>query len=116
MPRTRAVTVLPWQPYNHPSGPQVTARVRGIEFQQGVWRYHPLTKKFELFCEGGGNSWGLDFDAHGNLTYSTNQSPYRMLHAVQGAYYWKSFGKHGALHNPYAYGYFEHVPYATVTG
>ena len=43
-------------------GSTVTAHIRGIEFQQGVWRYHPLTHKFELFCEGGGNSWGLDFD------------------------------------------------------
>jgi hypothetical protein len=91
-------------------GSTVTANIRGIEFQQGIWRYHPLTKQFELFCEGGGNSWGLDFDAHGNLIYSTNLSPYRMLHGVQGAYYWKWFGKHGALHNPYAYGSFEHVP------
>jgi putative membrane-bound dehydrogenase-like protein len=97
-------------------GSTVTSNIRGIEFQQGVWRYHPLTKKFELFCEGGGNSWGLDFDVHGNLIYSTNQSPYRMLHGVQGAYYWKSFGKHGALHNPYSYGYFEHVPYANFEG
>src|SRR5262249_39656975 len=39
-----------------------------------------------------------------------------MLHGVQGGYYWKSFGKHGALHNPYAYGYFEHVPYSGITG
>src|SRR5262245_46159069 len=28
-------------------GSTVTANVRGIEFQQGVWRYHPLTHKFE---------------------------------------------------------------------
>jgi putative membrane-bound dehydrogenase-like protein len=97
-------------------GSTVTTNIRGIEFQQGVWRYHPITKKFELFCEGGGNSWGLDFDAHGELLYSTNQSPYRMLHAVQGAYLWKSFGKHGALHNPYTYGYFEHVPYRDFQG
>ena len=25
-----------------------------------------LRKKFELFAEGGGNTWGLDFDRHGN--------------------------------------------------
>jgi glucose/arabinose dehydrogenase len=43
-------------------GSTVTAKIRGIEFQQGVWRYHPRTKRFELFCEGGGNMWGLDFD------------------------------------------------------
>jgi putative heme-binding domain-containing protein len=94
----------------------VTSRIDNIEFQQGVWRYHPLTKRFELFCEGGGNSWGLDFDRDGNLIYSTNFSPYRMLHGVQGGYYWKSFGKHGALHNPYAYGYFDHVPHTNFQG
>jgi putative membrane-bound dehydrogenase-like protein len=97
-------------------GSTVTANIRGIEFQQGVWRYHPITHRFELFCEGGGNSWGLDFDEDGELIYSTNLGPYRMLHGVQGGYYWKSFGKHGALHNPYTYGYFEHMPYENFTG
>src|SRR4051812_11062760 len=90
-------------------GSTVTARVRGIEFQQGVWRYHPRTKRFELFCEGGGNMWGLDFDPHGRLFASTNVGGFVMLHGVQGGYYWKSFGKHGPLHNPYTYGYFDHV-------
>jgi len=94
----------------------VTSNIRGIEFQQGVWRYHPITHRFELFCEGGGNSWGLDFDAHGNLFYSTNFGGYAMLHGVQGAYYWKQFGKHGALHNPYTYGYFDHVPHKDLRG
>ena len=97
-------------------GSTVTAHIQGNEFQQGVWRYHPITHRFELFCEGGGNSWGLDFDEDGNLIYSTNLGPNRMLHGVQGGYYWKSFGKHGALHNPYTYGYFEHVPHKNFTG
>ena len=34
-------------------GSTVTANIRGIEFQQGIWRYHPATKRFELFAEGG---------------------------------------------------------------
>jgi putative membrane-bound dehydrogenase-like protein len=97
-------------------GSTVTANIRGVEFQQGVWRYHPVTRAFELFCEGGGNSWGLDFDRHGNLLYNTNYGGYVMLHAVQGGYYWKSFGKHGPLHNPHAYGYIDHVPHANFTG
>ncbi|HEV3136701.1 MAG TPA: PVC-type heme-binding CxxCH protein [Pirellulales bacterium] len=97
-------------------GSTVTSNIRGIEFQQGVWRYHPITHAFELFCEGGGNSWGLDFDEHGNLFYSTNYGGYALLHGVQGAYYWKQFGKHGALHNPYAYGYFDHVPHKDLRG
>lgn len=90
-------------------GSTVTANIRGIEFQQGIWRYHPRTKAFELFCEGGGNMWGLDFDPEGQALASTNFGPYIMIHGIQGAYYWKSFGKHGDLHNPYTYGYFDHV-------
>ncbi len=91
-------------------GSTVTAHVRGLEFQQGIWRYHPVTKQFELFAEGGGNTWGLDFDAHGNVIAGTNWGGNAMLHQVQGAYYIKGFGKHGPLHNPHAYGYFGHVP------
>lgn len=97
-------------------GSTVTANIRGVEFQQGIWRYHPITHRFELFCEGGGNSWGLDFDRRGDLLYSTNVGGYCMLHGVQGGYYWKQFGKHGALHNPYAYGYFDHVPHQGFRG
>ena len=97
-------------------GSTVTARIRGIEFQQGVWRYHPLTHRFELFCEGGGNCWGLDFDENGELFYSTNVGGYVMVHGVQGAYYWKQFDKHGSLSNLYAYGFFDHVPHRHFRG
>ncbi len=97
-------------------GTNITANIRGIEFEQGVWRYHPITDRFELFCEGGGNSWGLDFDEQGNLLYSTNHGGYLMHHGVQGAYYEKSFAKHGELHNPFAFGYFPHVPHKNFKG
>jgi putative membrane-bound dehydrogenase-like protein len=97
-------------------GSTVTATIRGIEFQQGIWRYHPRSRRFELFCEGGGNAWGLDFDRDGQLFYSTNVGGYCMVHGVQGGYYWKHFGKHGALHHPHAYGYFEHVPHRHFRG
>ena len=97
-------------------GSTVTANVRGIEFQQGVWRYHPLTLEFELFCEGGGNSWGLDFDYVGNLLYSTNWGGNVLLHGVQGGYFVKAFAKHGALHNPHAYGFFDHAPHKNFRG
>jgi putative membrane-bound dehydrogenase-like protein len=97
------------------NGSTTTCRIRGIEFQQGVWRYHPVTGEFELFAEGGGNVYGLTFDAAGNLFYSSNGSSL-FWHAVQGAYYQKSFGKHGPLHNPYAYGYFPHVQHDGVPG
>ena len=89
------------------NGSTTTCNIRGVEFQQGCWRYHPPTDRFELFCEGGGNTYGLTFDKQGNLFYTTNGGPF--VHAVQGAYFYKWFGKHGPLQNPHAYGYFGHV-------
>ena len=91
-------------------GSTVTARIRGIEFQQGIWRYHPKTKAFELFAEGGGNTWGLDFDASGNAFGSSNGG-FVTFHMVQGGNFWKGFAKHGPLHNPNAFGYFDAVTY-----
>ncbi len=97
-------------------GTNITAHIRGIDFEQGVWRYHPLTHEFELFCEGGGNSWGLDFDENGQLFFSTNFGGYLMVHGLQGANYVKQFQKHGELHNPYAFGFFDHVPHTNFQG
>jgi len=101
------------------NGSTTTCNIRGIEFQSGAWRYHPLTKKFELFCEGGYNCYGLTFDENGELLYSTNGGPF--IHAMQGAYYYKSFGKHGPLHNQFAYHHFpiqecDQVPGGPPTG
>lgn len=42
--------------------------------------------------------------------YPGHYISFRMFHMVQGGYYAKSFAKHGELHNPHAYGYFERVP------
>jgi putative membrane-bound dehydrogenase-like protein len=93
-------------------GSTCTADVRGHQFQQAAWRYNPATDEFEVFSEGGGNTFGLEWDAHGNLFTGTNYNDYVMVHYVQGGYFIKGFAKHGPLHNPYAYGYFDHVPHA----
>jgi putative membrane-bound dehydrogenase-like protein len=96
-------------------GSTATADIRGIGFQQGVWRFHPRTKKFELFAEGGGNTWGIDFDRFGNL-FAGGNTVEPLVHHVQGAYYVKGFGKHGPLHNPHAYGYFQPVKHHGYAG
>ncbi len=96
------------------NGSTTTCHIQGYEFQQGVWRYHPVSHAFELFCEGGSNCYGLTFDANGQLYYSTNGGPF--VHAEQGAYYYKSFGKHGPLHNLFAYGYFPELDHDQVPG
>jgi len=96
------------------NGSTTTCRIRGIEFQQGLWRYHPLSKKFELFCEGGSNCYGVTFNENGEVFYSTNGGPF--VHGVQGGYFFKSFGKHGPLHNLYAYHYFANLECDLVPG
>ncbi|MCS7021469.1 MAG: ThuA domain-containing protein [Gemmataceae bacterium] len=106
------------------AGSTSTSRIRNphhphdpvVEFQQGIWRFHPVSKKFELFSEGGGNTYGLDFDRHGQLLAGTNWGGFALLHQMQGAYYVKGFAKHGPLHNPHTYGYFDHVPYRNFKG
>ena len=107
------VNSLGWGPDGWLYGAQgstVTANIRGIGFQQGIWRYHPRTHAFELFAEGGGNTWGLDWDRDGNAFSSSNGS-YIAFHTVQGGYYVKGFAKHGPLHNPRTYGYFDPIAY-----
>ena len=96
-------------------GSTASAEIRGIGFQQGVWRYHPRTREFELFAEGGGNTWGIDFDRFGNL-FAGGNTVEPLVHHVQGAYYVKGFGKHGPLHNPHAYGYFQPVQHHGYVG
>jgi len=94
-------------------GSTTTGHVRGIEFLgQAVWRYHPTTKAFELFAEGGGNPWTLDFDSKGRIFVGTNIGAARGLHFVQGGYYVKNWPKHGPLTNPYAFGFFQHMTHS----
>jgi putative heme-binding domain-containing protein len=96
-------------------GSTVTADIRGIGFQQGVWRYHTKTRRFELFAEGGGNTWGIDFDRYGRLFAGGNTTE-PLCHHVQGGYYIKGFGKHGPLHNPYSFGYINPVAHRGFLG
>src|SRR5580765_1209959 len=42
----------------------------GVLLTAAVARYHPRTKKFEVFAEGTSNPWGVDFDRAGNAFVS----------------------------------------------
>ena len=77
---------------------------------QQIWRYHPETKRFEVFAEGGGNTFGLEIDAQGRIFSGHNGGDTRGFHYMQGAYLQKGFEKHGPLSNPYAFGYFPPMP------
>lgn len=38
-----------------------------VTMRAGVWRYHPVRHVFEVFCHGGSNQWGLDYNSNGHL-------------------------------------------------
>ena len=80
---------------------------KGVRFQgQCIWRYHPRSKEFEIYAEGGGNTFSLDIDSKGRVFSGTNGGNTRGWYYPQGSYSEKNWGKHGPLTNPYALGYF----------
>ncbi len=91
-------------------GSTCTAEIQGIKFLgQAIWRYHPPTKRFEVFAEGGGNTYCLDFDSLGRTFSGTNYGDTRGVHYPQGGCFIKNWGKHGPLINPYSFGFYQHM-------
>ncbi|CAN5846406.1 hypothetical protein BH24BAC1_BH24BAC1_29890 [soil metagenome] len=80
-------------------GPPGTPEEQRTKLNAGVWRYHPTSKKFELFAEGTSNPWGIDFNDHGHPFITVCVIPH-MFHVIQGARYHRQAGKH---FNPYTY-------------
>lgn len=86
-----------------------SANTKNVKWEgQCIWRYHPKKKTFEIYAEGGGNTFSLDIDSKGRLFSGTNGAT-RGMHYEQGSYGIKGWGKHGPLTNPYAFGWFEHM-------
>lgn len=76
---------------------------------QAIWRYHPETEIFEIYAEGGGNTFHVEIDEKGRVYSGHNGGQARGQYYKQGAYYIKNWGKHGALTNPYAFGFLQHM-------
>ncbi len=71
-----------------------------------VWRFHPITKKFEIFAEGTSNPWGLDWrNTDGQFILAACVIPH-LYHIVPGGVYKRQAG---ASQNPYAYGYINEI-------
>jgi putative membrane-bound dehydrogenase-like protein len=91
-------------------GSTCTADIKGVKFLgQAIWRFHPVTEEFEVFAEGGGNTFSLEFDAQGRVFSGSNYGQTRGLHYAQGALYIKGWSKHGPAMSPYRFGWFEHM-------
>ncbi|MFM7215523.1 MAG: dehydrogenase, partial [Verrucomicrobiota bacterium] len=72
-----------------------------------VWRYHPVTRTYEIFAEGSGNVFGLEVDGEGRLFSGHNGPETHGWHYQQGGIYLKQGvdpGKFGPPRNPYTFG------------
>ena len=58
----------------------------------GLWRFHPVTHAFETVVHGTTNSWGHDWDEHGELFF-INTVIGHLWHAVPGAHFVRMYGE-----------------------
>jgi putative membrane-bound dehydrogenase-like protein len=73
--------------------------VYGVKMDAAVSRYHPRTKKFEVFADGTSNPWGVDFDQFGNAFVSACVIDH-LFHMAPGGLYVR---QGGTPQYPYAY-------------
>jgi len=62
-----------------------------IKINTGVWRYHPVHGTVEPIMHGMTNSWGFDFDQHGEM-FVINTVIGHLWHTVPGAHVQRMYG------------------------
>jgi putative membrane-bound dehydrogenase-like protein len=70
-----------------------------VPINAGIWRYHPVSRKFEVFAWGTSNPWGLDFNDRGEAFVEACVIPH-LWHIIPGGYYQRQAGSH---FNPHIY-------------
>ncbi len=70
-----------------------------VPINAGIWRYHPVTRDFEIVAHGTSNPWGLDFNDWGEAFIEACVIPH-LWHIIPGGYYQRQAGSH---FNPHIY-------------
>jgi putative membrane-bound dehydrogenase-like protein len=81
-------------------GPPQAADSQRVKINTGVWRYHPVRGTVEAVMHGMTNSWGFDYDQHGEM-FVINTVIGHLWHLVPGAHVERMYG---ADINPRSYG------------
>lgn len=63
----------------------------GVIMNAALARFHPSTKKFEVFADGTSNPWGVDFDRNGNAFVSACVIDH-LFHLAPGGLYVRQAG------------------------
>lgn len=71
----------------------------GVLMNAAVARWHPHSRRFEVFADGTSNPWGVDFDHHGNAFVSACVIDH-LFHIAPGGIYVRQAGRPTF---PYAY-------------
>lgn len=69
------------------------------EINCSIWRFHPVTQRFEALTHGTTNPWGLDYNDVGEFFFTNNVIGHAW-HMIPGAHYKRMFG---ADFNPHIY-------------
>jgi len=84
---------------NSEVGAPGTPKDKRVRINAGIWRYQPVTRKFENFAQGTSNPWGIDWNADGDLFCEACVIPH-LFHLFDGGRYNRQAGAH---FNPYTY-------------
>jgi putative membrane-bound dehydrogenase-like protein len=63
----------------------------GWQFTCALWRIHPVTREFQVFCEGTSNPWGVAIDGEGSFFISACVIDH-LWHLVETGYYHRQGG------------------------
>ncbi|HEY2893263.1 MAG TPA: PVC-type heme-binding CxxCH protein [Pirellulales bacterium] len=74
-----------------------------VKINTGIWRYHPVHGTVQAIMHGMTNSWGFDFDEHGEM-FAINTVIGHLWHVVPGAHVRRMYGTDI---NPHSYGLIE---------
>ncbi len=78
-----------WNGVFNPS--KISYRGKTYEFTCAIFRIHPRTRDFELFCEGTSNPWGLTWDREGSAFASACVIDH-LWHLTETGYYLRQGG------------------------
>ena len=84
-------------------GPPGATQSQRTPMNCAIWRFHPIHHKFEIVSQGGTNSWGFDFDQHGEM-FMINTVIGHLFHVVPNARLRRMYGSH---FNPHLYSVIE---------
>ena len=78
-----------WNGVFNPS--HIEYRGKKFDFTCAIFRMHPVTREFEVFCEGTSNPWGIAVNAEGELFASACVIDH-LWHLTQTGYYHRQGG------------------------